>query len=66
MESQETSDGQYPQSVKLLSSKLLKCHSNAFKKHWNNTGAICWNVNFADLEHVFTHKVNLASYVLHN
>ena len=43
-ECQETSNGQYPQYPKLLSNKLLKCYSNAFKKHQNNTGTICLNI----------------------
>ena len=44
MESQETPNKQYPQSAKLISSKLLKCYSSAFKMHWNNTGTICLNM----------------------
>ena len=38
------SNKQFPQFAKLLSNKLPKCYSNAFKKHWNNTKAICQNI----------------------
>ena len=37
-------NGQHPQSIKLLSNKLLKSYSNVFKKHWNNTGTIRLNI----------------------
>ena len=38
---------QIPKSAKLLSNKLLKCYSNAFKNYWNNnTGTICLNMLF--------------------
>ena len=43
-ESQKTSNGQCPQSAKLLSNKLSKFYSNAFKTHSNNTGTICFNI----------------------
>ena len=46
LECQETPNGQYSQSTELLSNKLLKCYSNAFKNHWNSTGTICLNIIF--------------------
>ena len=30
--------------VEIVSNKLLKYYSNAFKKDWNNTGIICLNI----------------------
>ena len=44
MENQETTNRKYPWSAKLLSNKLLKCYSNAFTKHWDNTGTICLDI----------------------
>ena len=35
-------NGQYHYSAKLLSNKSSNCYSNAFKKHWNNSGTICF------------------------
>ena len=46
---------------------MLKCFSNALKKHWNNTRTIYLNNhNFAELGHVFAYWVNWFSYVLHD
>ena len=44
LKSHKTPNGQCLQSAKLLSNKLVKCYSNAFKRHWNNTGTICLNI----------------------
>ena len=51
-ESQETSSGQLPR--KLLSNKLSKYYSNAFKKYWNNIGTICLKVIFRTCD-IFLH-----------
>ena len=40
-QSQVTPNREDPQSTKLLSKKLSKCYSNAFKENCNNTGTIC-------------------------
>ena len=61
MENQETSNRQHPKSTKLLPNKLLKCYSNAFKKHWNNTDNLCEH-NFAYLRHVSADWVKRTSH----
>ena len=45
-DSQDSPNGQYLQFPKLVSNKLSKSYSNAFKKHQNDTGTICLNINW--------------------
>ena len=40
MENLKNPNGQYHYSAKLLSNKLSNYYSNAYKKHWNNSGKI--------------------------
>ena len=38
----EKPNGHYHYSAKLLSNKFPNYYSNAYKKHWNNSGLICF------------------------